>query len=173
MLSGRERNSKVNERQELYNKVKQTYLALLNRMAKRYDSSYQYVITDRVGYECTKIEEIFRPMWGIAPFLSDPDMVVDFNNEKISAADFLNKMMLDGTSPDSPRRFDRNVTRATEVNFANQATTEIAAYLITVHFAKEKLWDVLSKEQQDTIAEWVKKWSYFAMRDSWLMVMRT
>ena len=167
MLSGRERNSKVNERQELYNKVKQTYLALLNRMAKRYDLSYQYVITDRVGYECTKIEEIFRPMWGIAPFLSDPDMVVDFNNEKISAADFLNKMMLDGTSQNSPRRFDRNVTRATEVNFANQATTEIAAYLITVHFAKEKLWDVLSKEQQDTIAEWVKKWSYFAMRDSW------
>ena len=157
----------MNERQKLYERARQTYVNLLNRMALRYDDSYQYVISDRVSYECTKIEDIFRPMWGIAPFLKDESLVVTVDGEKMSAAAFINKIMLEGTSPDSPKRFDRNVTKETATNFANQSVTEIAAYLCAVYFARKQLWDVLTKAEQDTISTWVLKWVFEAIRDSW------
>jgi len=157
----------VNERQKLYEKAKQTYVNLLNRMALRYDDNYQYVISDVGSYECTKMEDIFRPMWGIAPFLTDESIKVTVDGTEMSPVAFINKIMLEGTSPDSPKRFDRDVTKETTKNFANQSVTEIAAYLCTVYFAKEHLWDVLSKAEQDTIATWILKWSFEAIKDSW------
>lgn len=63
-------------RKELYEKAKATYRALLDRMSKRYSPDYQYVISDRVSFECTKMEDIFRPMWGIAPFINDDSLTV-------------------------------------------------------------------------------------------------
>ena len=157
----------MNSRKELYDRAKDTYRSLLNRMAKRYDDSYQYVISDKVSYECTRIEEIFRPMWGIAPFLKDGDLKVVLDGKELTAVDFVNRIMLEGTSPDSPKRFDRNVTRETEYSFANQSITEIAAYLVAVFFAKEALWDVLTRDQQNTIADWIKKWAFYAIKHSW------
>lgn len=131
-------------RKELYEKAKKTYKALLDRMSKRYSPDYQYVISDRVSFECTKMEDIFRPMWGIAPFINDGSLTVTHNGKEIQANDFINMIMLDGTRKDSLIRFDRNVTEETEETFANQSVTEIAAYLVAVCFAKEKLWDVLT-----------------------------
>lgn len=114
-------------RKELYEKAKKTYKALLDRMSKRYSPDYQYVISDRVSFECTKMEDIFRPMWGIAPFINDGSQTVTHNGKEIQANDFINMIMLDGTRKDSPLRFDRNVTEEPEETFANQSVTEIAA----------------------------------------------
>ena len=158
---------KMTVRQELYEKAKATYRALLDRMSKRYSPDYQYVISDRVSFECTKMEDIFRPMWGIAPFINDDSLRVTHNGKEMQAYDFINMIMLDGTKEDSPLRFDRNVTKETEETFANQSVTEIAAYLVAVCFAKEKLWDVLGDEERDTIASWIKEWSITAIKHSW------
>ena len=157
----------IDSRQALYEKAKETYVALLERMAKRYDDSYQYVISDTVSFECTRLEDFLRPMWGIAPFLKDGDLFLTVDGKRIRAVDFINKIMYEGTAENSPNRFDRNVIPETEYRFANQSVTEIAAYLVAVYFAREALWDVMPKEQRDTIAEWIKKWSLCAIKHSW------
>ena len=157
----------IDSRQSLYAKAKETYSALLERLAKRYDDSYQYVISDTVSYECTRLEDFLRPMWGIAPFLKNGDLFVNIDGKKTSAADFINKIMIEGTAADSPKRFDRNVIPETEYRFANQSVTEIAAYLVAVYFAKEALWDVLPQKERNAIAEWIKKWSLCAIKHSW------
>ena len=73
----------INSRKDLYIKAKETYEALLARLAKRYDESYQYVISDTVSFECTRLEDFLRPMWGIAPFLKEGDLYVTVDGEKI------------------------------------------------------------------------------------------
>lgn len=156
-----------NSRQELYDRAKKTYISLFERLAKRYSDDYQYVISDHVGYSVTKIEDFFRPLWGIAPFLKDGGFDIDFDGKKISVVDFINKFMKEGTSENSPRRFDKDVTEETKIGFANQAVTEIAAYLLAVLFAKEELWDKLSDSERDTIGGYIKKWSVIAIKDSW------
>ena len=127
----------IETRQQLYEQTKKTYQALLNRLAKRMDPSYRYTISDKVSFECTRLEDIFRPMWGIAPFLKNNDLEVEVDGVKMSAAQFINRIMIEGTAEDSPLRFDRYVIPATEARFANQSTTELAAYLVAVHFARE------------------------------------
>jgi hypothetical protein len=157
----------LNSRKELFDIAKNTYKNLLQRTANRYYGNYQYIATDNVGFECTLIEDVLRPLWGIAPFLKEKDLTVVFNGKTITAVEFINNVMLDGTKENSPKLFDRNVTKETEYVFSNQTTTEMAAYLVAVRFAKEELWDVLSKENQDTIALWLKKWAITAIKDSW------
>jgi hypothetical protein len=73
------------------------------------------------------MEDIFRPMWGIAPFINDGSLTVTHKGKEIQANDFINMIMRDGTRKDSPLRFDRNVTEQTDETFANQSVTEIAA----------------------------------------------
>lgn len=157
----------IETRQQLYEQTKKTYQALLNRLAKRMDPSYRYTISDKVSFECTRLEDIFRPMWGIAPFLKNNDLEVEVDGVKMSAAQFINRIMIEGTAEDSPLRFDRYVIPATEARFANQSTTELAAYLVAVHFAREALWDVMDKDTRDAIAAWIKKWAVCAIRHSW------
>ena len=157
----------INSRKDLYIKAKETYEALLARLAKRYNESYQYVISDTVSFECTRLEDFLRPMWGIAPFLKEGDLYVTVDGEKISATDFFNKIMYEGTAEDSPKRFDRNVIAETEYKFANQSVTEIAGYLVAVYFAREELWDSMPAGKRDTIAKWIKKWAFCAIKHSW------
>lgn len=154
-------------RKELTELAKASYIPLLERAARRYEGNEIYLTVDHVGYECTRIEELFRPLWGIAPLLSDRDFKITVSGKKIHVCDFITKIILEGTGEDSPRRFDRNVTDRTRVNFANQCITEIAAYLVTVHFAKEALWEPLSREQKDQIAGWIHRCAMIALKQSW------
>ena len=110
-------------RNELYARAKELYLSLFERTAKRYESNEIYVAVDHVGFECTRIEELFRPLWGIAPFLADEDFCIRVCGEQVPVRDFITRILAEGTSPDSPRRFDRNVTKESEINFANQCIT--------------------------------------------------
>ena len=154
-------------RNELYARAKELYLSLFERTAKRYESNEIYVAVDHVGFECTRIEELFRPLWGIAPFLADEDFCIRVCGEQVPVRDFITRILAEGTSPDSPRRFDRNVTKESEINFANQCITEIAAYLVAVRFAKEALWDSLGRDLQDQIANWILRVAMIALKDSW------
>ena len=157
----------IKSRKELAALAKKTYIPLLERAARRYENGEIYQILDHIGYECTRIEELFRPLWGIAPFLSDPDFRIKAFGTEMHACDYITRIISEGTAEDSPRRFDRNVTPDTWVDFANQCITEIAAYLITVHFARETLWEPLPAAKKEQIAGWIHRCAMAALKDSW------
>ncbi len=157
----------ITSRQELLNAAEKMYVSLFETVARRYENREQFVVSDMVGYEVTAIEELFRPLWGIAPLLKEKDLAFTLLGKKVKAVDFINKVILEGIDESGNRRFDRNVTDYNRIGFANQAVTELAAYLVTVYFAKEKIWDVLPKSKQDSIAKWIYKWSLIAINDSW------
>ena len=157
----------ITSRKELLLAAEKMYVSLFEVVAKRYVNKEQFVISDMVGYEVTAIEELFRPLWGIAPLLKERNLKFNLGGETVRAVDFINRVISEGTEENGERSFDRNVTDYNRIGFANQAVTELAAYLVTVYFAKEQVWDVLPKEKQDSIAKWIYKWSLVAINDSW------
>ena len=154
-------------RKDLYELTRKYYITLLERVAKRYRSDEPYVVVDHVGYECTRIEDLFRPLWGIAPLISDDELCITVDGKSTKVRDFITEIIVDGTSPDSDRRFDRDVTEVSVISFANQCITELAAYLIAVHFCKDTLWTPLTTETKDSIATWIHKYAMIALKDSW------
>lgn len=157
----------IRNRQELMDQVQKMYEALLNKAARRHYEGAVYTLVDRVGVECTKVEELFRPMWGLAPVLRERNLMLHVGDSEISVPDFYKQLMIEGTDPDSPSRFDKNVSDYDREFFANQAVTEIAGYLTCVFFAKDILWDSMTKAQQDQIASWIVKWAVYAVKHSW------
>jgi len=147
--------------------ARKMYEALLSKAAQHHFDNTVYTQVDRVGVECTKLEELFRPMWGLAPVIKERELHITVNGKKISAVDFYKQLMIEGTDPDSPNRFDKSVTDFDRDFFANQSITEIAGYLTCVFFAKEQLWDTMTKAQQDQIAAWIVKWAVYAVKHSW------
>ena len=154
-------------RNDLMDCAENMYEALLCRAAQRHCSHFTYTLVDRVGVECTKMEELFRPLWGLAPVLKERDIKLCINGKTLSIPDFYKQLMLEGTDPDSPNRFDRNVSDYDREFFANQSITEIAGYLTCVYFAKDIFWDLMTQEQQNQIALWIEKWAIYAIKHSW------
>lgn len=157
----------LKNRNELLDCAQKMYEALLSKAAERHYIKPVYTQIDRAGLECTKLEELLRPMWGLAPVLKEREIKIHACGRTMTAAEFYKELMLEGTDPKSPERFDKNVTDYNFNFFANQATTELAGYLTCVYFAKEILWDILTKEEQDQIAGWIEIWAISAIKDSW------
>ncbi len=157
----------LQNRKELYDLVKSYYITLLERVSRRYENNEVYLTVDHVGYECSRIEELFRPLWGIVPFLKDDDFCINVNGEKTHVSEYITRIISDGTDPSSERCFDRNVTEHSKTSFANQCMTEIAAYLIAVHFAKDVLWTPLPQAKKDQIATWIQHHAMVALEFSW------
>ncbi|MBQ6824596.1 MAG: DUF2264 domain-containing protein [Clostridia bacterium] len=157
----------LKNRNDLYRLAKDYYIRLMERTARRYEMNEIYLTVDHLGYECTRIEELFRPLWGIAPFLQDEEFRITVGGQKRRVSDFITKVMIGGTDKTSDRRLDKNVTADNAVKFANQCITEIAAYLVAVYFAKDVLWTPLSVEQKEQIAQWILHYAMIALKDSW------
>lgn len=157
----------LKDREELINCAYHMYEALLGRAADRYFNRAVYTQLDRAGLECTKLEELFRPMWGLAPILRERKLVLHVGKHTLSAAEFYKQLMLRGTDPNGEDRFDKNVSDYDREFFANQSVTEIAGYLTCVYFARDILWDIMTRKQQDQIAGWIVKWAVYALRHSW------
>lgn len=153
------------EREQILRCARDMYVPLLNKVYKRFLSDAPYTVSDTVGYECTRIEELFRPLWGIAPLINETDMKIPTEDGEISAAELINTVILRGTSKTDKLRFDRYV--ADKYTFANQSVTEIAAYLTAVFFAKEKLWNVLSDTEKEQISEFILRYARYALKNSW------
>lgn len=157
----------LKNRQELLDCAQHMYEAQLTKAANRYYTNAIYTQLDRAGLECTKLEELFRPMWGLAPVLRERKITLNIQGNTVDLADFYRDLMVNGTDPNSPRRFDRNVTEFDLEFFSNQSVTEIAGYLTCVFFAREILWDPMTKAEQDQIADWIVKWAVYAVKHSW------
>lgn len=154
-------------RKELFDAAKEMYVSLMTRAAKRYTESYKYTVMDLVGFSCTLIEELLRPLWGIAPIINECDFEIEVEGKPCPVSSFIVRVMDEGTDPDSPRRFDKDVTEERAIGFANQSVTEVAAYMVAAAFAPGKLWDPIAPEVKERIAAWVRKWSFMAIRNSW------
>lgn len=126
------KNIMITSRNDILQKAVETYKAVYEKAADRYANKLQYTIVDTVGYNCTLIEELFRPLWAIAPVISENDFKININGASVSICDFINKIMLDGTDSKNDRSFDKDVTEKNEWVFANQSITEFAAYMVTV-----------------------------------------
>ena len=157
----------LKSRQELLDCAQRMYEAQLTKAANRYYTDAVYTQLDRAGLECTKLEELFRPMWGLAPVLKERKILLNIQGELVDCAQFYRDLMVNGTDSNSPRRFDRNVKEYDLEFFSNQSVTEIAGYLTCVFFAREILWDPLTKAEQDQIANWIVKWAVYAVKHSW------
>ena len=157
----------LHNRKDLMDCAQKMYEALLSKAAQRHYDNAVYTLVDRVGVECTKLEELFRPMWGLAPVLNERELRIRVNGKELKVSDFYRQLMIEGTDPDSPNRFDKNVSDYDREFFANQSITELAGYLTCVYFAKEKLWDIMSKPEQDQIANWIVKWAIYAVKHAW------
>lgn len=157
----------LKSRKELVEAVKNMYVPLLERAAERYCTKHKYIISDTVGYNCTLIEEIFRPLWGIAPIINECDLEIMVEGKKTPVTEFITRVLCEATDPNHENCFDKDVTEFSKIVFANQSVTEIAAYLISCCFAKEKLWDAVPAAKREQIANWVKKWSICAIQNSW------
>ena len=157
----------IKDRSELFSLARENYISLITRGAKRYEGGEIYLTVDHIGYECTRLEELFRPLWGIAPFLKDESFKIDVLGSKVHVKDYVTKIISDGTDPLSEKRFDKNVTDVNVIGFANQCITEIAAYLVAVHFARDILWDPLSPEKKEQLSSWIHKYAVIALKHSW------
>ena len=157
----------IKSRKTLFDAAYNMYKALMTRTAERYYSDAPYVVSDYISFSCTRVEELFRPLWGIAPFLKNGDIEITVRGEATTVSQFITAVMLEGTKQDGEKAFDRDVTEFNKIVFANQTITEIAAYMVAVCFAPEKLWKPLSRENKDQIALWIKKWAICALKNSW------
>ena len=155
-------------RKELMEAAEKTYRALFERTSARYDSDAPILISDIVSFSCSELEELLRPLWGIAPILRENrDASFSRNGALCTIRSFVTEVMTAGTDPESDRCFSKNVSEETRIAFANQAITEITAYLIAVHFAKDALWTPLTDGQREQIGGWILYWAKAALRDSW------
>ena len=139
----------IHSRKSLFDTALKMYKSLMTRTAERYYSDEPYVVSDYIGYTCTRVEELFRPLWGLAPFLKNGDVDITVFGKETTVSKFITEVMLEGTKPNGEKAFDKDVTEFNKVVFANQTITEIAAYMVTVFFAPERLWNNLSKKEQD------------------------
>lgn len=126
-----------------------------------------YTVTDHVSVECSKLEELLRPLWGIAPLLKNKSYTVTVNGEKCDLAAAMRKAILAGCDESSPVCFSRYAENLRTVVFSNQMITEFASYCLAIVIAPEVLWDPYTKEEKQLIGEWIKKWAVNALENSW------
>lgn len=89
-------------RQDLFDRAFALYLPLLEKAARRYRSGEVPTRIDHVGFSCTMLEELFRPLWGIAPLLLERPMTIRIGGEQKDVPSFYGELMTEGTDPDSP-----------------------------------------------------------------------
>ncbi|MBQ8525158.1 MAG: hypothetical protein IJ460_00335 [Clostridia bacterium] len=97
----------------------------------------------------TLLEELFRPLWGIAPILREESLEITVNGVKYPVSEYITKVICEDIDEASDKCFDKDVTDDSLISFENQFVTEIAAYLVTVIFARETLWDILSQDKAE------------------------
>ena len=156
----------MTDREYLSDVAKRILLPSLTDAAGRFFSREDYIITDQVGYILTEMEALLRPLWGIAPLLKQEELSVTVNGMTVPVGKLYREIMLLGTDPESDLLFSRFADRDKN-GFANQSITEIAAYCVALCLAPEILWDPYTDEEKETVGNWIREWSVYALENSW------
>ena len=138
----------LNSRKELMARTRELYINVMQRVADRYVARHNYTIIDGVGFNVTLVEELLRPLWGIAPIINECEFDVTVEGKSVPISEFITRVMIEGTDPESDRRFDKDISEYSKNFFANQCTTEIAGYLVAVCFCKGKALGFYPREKE-------------------------
>jgi hypothetical protein len=126
-----------------------------------------YTIIDHVGFACTQLEELLRPLWGIAPLLEQKEYYITVDGVRRSVSEVFREVILEGCTETSPLCFSRDVTPPKAIGFANQMITEFSAYTLAIVLAPGALWEPYTPQQRQQVGQYVKKWAVTALKDSW------
>ena len=125
----------------------------------------KYLVIDHISVECSKLEELLRPLWGIAPLLSKNRYEITVKGEKTELTAALRQIILEGSDENSPICFSRYAANRDEIFFANQMITEFAGYCIAVAIAPEVLWYPYTEDERERLSAWIKKWAVTALKN--------
>ncbi|GEM_PF-1044773 len=155
-------------RKEMKSYAAELCLPLMQRTANRASERIFAFKPDQVGFVPAYLENLCRPLWGIAPlFLEDEKLEIIYEGRRIPAAQFIKNELLAGLSSDSDRRWDANREYMGDWVYENQNITELAGLLIGFFFAKEKLWDPIPKAEKEIIADGLYRMAETAFDHSW------
>lgn len=156
----------TNDKKYLVSVAERICIPALERAINNFLSGKQCIVADHVSYECSKLEELFRPLWGITPLLCEKSYTINVMGEMRDLAESLRQVILIGSDENSKKCFSRFSENRRDA-FANQMITEFAPLCIAMTNAKEILWDPYTEAEQARFGAWIKKWAVCALENSW------
>ena len=127
----------------------------------------QIIVADHISYECSKMEELFRPLWGITPLLRDNKYTVKVDGKDRDLAEVLREVILIVSDEENEKCFSRYAFNRHEHLFANQMITEFAPLCISMSQIPEVLWEPYSDSEKKQVSKWVRDWAVCALKNSW------
>ncbi len=158
----------MTDKQYLISVAEKTCIPMLEKAINNILEDKPYLVVDHVSIECSKLEELLRPLWGIAPLLKEKEYYISVQGEKVLLTKALRDIILKGSDENSDICFSRfaNKNRG-ELTFANQMITEFAGYCLAINIASEVLWEPYTEEEKKQLGSWIKKWAVLALKNSW------
>jgi len=155
------------EKQYLISVAEKLCIPALEKAVDKFYSGKQITVADHISYECSKMEELFRPLWGITPLLREKSYTVNVCGEKRDLAEALRDVILEVSDEKSDKCFSRYASNRHEHNFANQMITEFAPLCIAMCQAPDVLWEPYSQAEREQLATWIRNWAVCALVNSW------
>ncbi len=155
------------EKKYLISVAERICIPALEKAINQIRENKPYFVTDHVSFECTKLEALLRPLWGIAFLLGERSYTVTVAGKKCDLAAALRALISEMCDDSSPLSFSRYAANTGKSVFANQMITEFAAYCIALTAAPDALWEPYSGEEKARIGGVIRKWALTALAESW------
>lgn len=130
-------------------------IPMLEAAAERRISRRPIEICDRNSYVASELEEMFRPFWGIAPILNEQKIYLNIRGKRAEVGEWLREVLVTGTDPQSEYYWNKHTKKNGDLWFNFQTVTEFAGLLLGCYFAKSSTWDLLTKEEQKQVADYI------------------
>lgn len=141
---------------------------LMNRTLERFNNGITAYKPDQVGYIPAFLENFCRPFWGIAPIIANGKTItVSCDEKEVDILDYLRKVLTSGLTPGHINSWDKNYEYFGEYVYENQNITELAGLMIGIYFAKEQLWEPLTENEKELIANGLYNMAEIAFDHSW------
>ena len=89
-------------REYLVSVAEKTCIPMLEKAINNIRENKTYTVIDHVSIECSKLEELLRPLWGIAALLKEKDYYITIQGEKTLLTKALRDIILEGSDENSP-----------------------------------------------------------------------
>ena len=90
------------DKEYLISVAEKTCIPMLEKAINNILENKPYTVIDHVSFECSKLEELLRPLWGIAPLLKQKDYYIMVKGEKVLLNKALRDIIFEGSREDSP-----------------------------------------------------------------------
>lgn len=145
----------INDRNSMKEYALAVCVPMLEAAAERRLSKRPCDVVDTIGYVSTQLEELFRPLWGLAPILNEQKIYLNIRKRQVEVGDWLREVLITGTDPDSEFSWDKNREYNGTHSFYFQNITELAGLLVCCFFSRKSTWDKLSYAEQKQVADYI------------------